>query len=295
MITLIESYAERLEAAGRSRLTITTRCRVLRHAHRVLPRGLEEACGDEITAYLARRRAPWTKATVYSHLHGFYSTAVKLGWLSLDPTANVDRPQAGDRLPNPVSDAEVQAAIERSDPLWRLVVLLASYEGLRCAECALIERDDITEQHVHVCCGKGGRGRFVPTHPLVWDAVRDQPPGTLIHRGGQPLSPARLSSLQRRHWTSIGLDSDVHLHRFRHWFGTTLVDRGVGIEVVKELMGHARLETTLGYVRSSTARRAAAISTLPDLTKTAPASLNLAGAVAHSVNAQPSPVPPTQA
>jgi len=69
------------------------------------------------------------------------------------------------------------------------------------------------------------------------------------------------------------LGESVHLHRFRHWFGTTLVDRGVGIEVVKELMGHARLETTLGYVRSSTARRAAAIGALPVLTGAAPASL----------------------
>lgn len=272
--TLIDDYAERLQAAGRSPLTIATRCRVLRHADRSLPRGLYEACGDEITTYLARRRASWTKATTYSHLHGFYSTAVRLHWLDFDPTSEVDRPKAGDRLPNPVSDEEVTVALQRSPDLpWRLAVLLGAYEGLRCGEMARIEREDITRQHVHVRCGKGGKDRFVPTHELVWDAVQHRPGGRLVLNNGRHLSPGHLSQLQRRHWSAIGLNNAVHLHRFRHWFGTTLVDRGVGIEVVKELMGHARLETTLGYVRSSTVRRAAAISALPVLTQEgAPAS-----------------------
>lgn len=268
MTTLIEDYAERLKAAGRSPLTVSTRCRVLRHADRWLPQGLYEACGDEITAYLARRRAAWTKATTYSHLHGFYSTAVRLGWLDFDPTTEVDRPRAGDRLPNPVSDDELATALLRSPDLpWQLAVLLGAYEGLRCGEMTRIEREDITRQHVHVRCGKGGKDRFVPTHELVWDAVKDREPGPLVLHRGRQLSPGHLSQLQQRHWRSIGLSASVHLHRFRHWFGTTLVDRGVGIEVVKDLMGHARLETTLGYVRSSTARRAAAISALPVLTQ----------------------------
>lgn len=272
--TLIEDYAERLRAAGRSPLTISTRCRVLRHANRTLPHGLDEACGNEITTYLARCRASWTKSTNYSHLNGFFTTAVRLRWLDFNPMTEVDRPKAGDRLPNPVSDDEVRIAIDRSADLpWRMVVLLAAYEGLRCGEAARIEREDITEQHVHVRCGKGGKDRFIPTHHLVWQTVKDRPGGRLVLRNGRPLSPGHLSQLQRRHWHEIGLSAAVHIHRFRHWFGTTLVDRGVGIEVVKELMGHARLETTLGYVRSSTARRAAAIGTLPVLTQEgAPAS-----------------------
>ena len=274
MTTLIEDYAERLRAAGRSPLTISTRCRVLRHADRTLPQGLYEACGDEITTYLARRRAAWSKATTYSHLNGFFTTALRLNWLTFNPMVDVDRPKAGGRLPNPVSDDEVTAALERSPDLpWRLAVLLAAYEGLRCGEIARIERDDITRQHVHVRCGKGGKDRFVPTHELVWDAVKDRQPGRLVLRHGRPLSPGHLSQLQRRHWDAIGLSLAVHIHRFRHWFGTTLVDKGVGIEVVQQLMGHSNIATTLGYVQVSTARRAAAISVLPVLTGSGPASL----------------------
>lgn len=266
--TLIDDYAERLQAAGRSPLTIATRCRVLRHVDRNLPHGLYKACGDEITTYLAHRRAAWTKSTNYAHLNGFFSTAVRLRWLDFNPMTEVDRPKPGNRLPNPLSDEEVTIALQRSPDLpWRLAILLGAYEGLRCGEMARIERDDITRHHVHVRCGKGGKDRFVPTHELVWDAVRNRPGGRLVLNKGRHLSPGHLSQLQRRHWSSIGLNDAVHLHRFRHWFGTTLVDQGVGIEVVKELMGHTNIETTLGYVRSSTARRAAAISALPVLTQ----------------------------
>ena len=41
--------------------------------------------------------------------------------------------------------------------------------------------------------------------------------------------------------------SNVHLHRFRRWFGTSMADKGVDIRDLKELMGHSKLDTTNEY------------------------------------------------
>ena len=41
--------------------------------------------------------------------------------------------------------------------------------------------------------------------------------------------------------------SNVHLHRFRKWFGTYMVNRGVPIQDLKEMMGHSKLDTTNNY------------------------------------------------
>lgn len=264
MSDLIEAYIERLRAAGQSDATIYTRTRCLHHAADRLPGGLDGASDDDIVAFLASKKALWTKNTYYSSLRGYYRTMVKAGRLPSDPMADLDRPKSGHHLPNPVSDDELRIALDRCPVQpWRSAVILAAYAGLRCAELVKLRRVDITRERVHVIQGKGGKDRHIPTHPLVWE-LREQV-GTehlVTNRAGRPMKPNGLSCNQRPMWERIGLD-DVHLHRFRHWFGTALVDQEVGIDVVCELMGHASVATTQGYVRVSAIRKAAAIRTLP--------------------------------
>jgi integrase/recombinase XerD len=266
MTPLIEDYAQRLRAAGRSRYTINIRCRVLRRIHTLLPHGLDGASGDEITAVLATCQTRATGATYDGHLRGYYSTMVAAGHLAYDPMTAVKRPKPGDRTPNPVTDAELVIALDRSpDQPWRLATMLGAYQGMRCGEITRVDREDFTAERVRVD-GKGGKIRYVPTHPLVWEHVSPLPTGPVI-RGvlGGRVTPEHLTASQSCHWRSIGLPN-VHLHRLRHWFGTTLVDQGVGIEVVCELMGHASVATTQGYVRVAQRHRAAAILHLPIMT-----------------------------
>jgi site-specific recombinase XerD len=266
MSDLIEVYAKRLKAVGRSPYTISTRCRVLRHAHRLMPRGLDKAHPDDIVEYLARLdEGTWTQTTIYSHLHGYYKTMVMAGRLPVDPTVHVGRPKSGPRIPTPVEDWELAVAIDRSpDQPWRTAAILGAYAGLRCCELCVLDRDDVTKDHVHVQRGKGGEGRYVPTHPIVWDLVNGRPSGPLITtKTGQPIRPEHLSSAQRVHWGRIGLGSRVKMHGFRHWFGTTMAENGIGIEVICQLMGHKSIEQTRCYIRVSAARRNAAMAALP--------------------------------
>lgn len=310
MSDLIEVYAKRLKAAGRSAKSIETRSRVLRHAHRWLianmepdpenssekSKGLDQANGDDISNYLARqpefaprprpageddRLAPWSQATMYTHLRGYYKAMVKAGRLTKDPTDYIDRPASGDCLPDPVEDWQLIAAIDRSPDPWRTSVIIAAYAGLRCCELVALDRADVTKTHVHVTRGKGGKGRYVPTHPKVWDLVKDRPPGLLIvSKTGRPIDPQVLSSQQHAHWCSLDMP-DVHMHRFRHWFGTTLADNEVGIEVIQEMMGHASIMTTRGYLRVSVKRKEAAMAALPSLGGNVLAALHAVGVSEH--------------
>lgn len=264
MTDLLDAYTERLRAAGRSTETIGARCRALRRIDRDLPEGLNGACGDEIAAILAACRKPWTRSTYFSHLNNYYTTMLDVGKIDFNPMTTVARPKPGDSTPHPVTDGELTAALDNSpDDPWRAAILLCAYEGLRCGEAARLLRSDVTEDSVHVRNGKGGKSRFIPTHPVVWSYVQTLPQGPIVRdKSGAHVTAGWLTRAQGRHWRSIGLP-DIHWHKFRHWFATTLCDQGVGLEVVSQLMGHASVATTMGYLKVAQRRHAAAIRFLP--------------------------------
>jgi integrase/recombinase XerC len=264
---LLNTYERRMRGAGRSKDTIASRLRALRTMGKQLPDGLLAAGPDDFIDLLGSKRAAWTRSTYDSALRSFFAEMVQSGRLPTNPMLAVAKPKPGDSTPHPVTDDELAQAIALSpEQPWRFAVLLCAYEGLRCGEAARLLRSDVTEDSVYVCLGKGGKSRYVPTHSAVWAAVKDLPPGQvltgLVGQDGGGVTPQRLTVASTRHWAKVGLPQ-IHLHRLRHWFGTKLVDSGVGIEVVSQLMGHASVSTTQGYCRVAPSRRAAAVAMLP--------------------------------
>lgn len=264
---LIEKHLKELDTSGFSGRTIYDRRRLLVRVTEALPWGIGEASSDELADWFAGRQ--WsrsTRSTYWMHLTSFYDWAVANDELSLNPLARLKRPKTPRHVPDPVTDLELQQAVERSpEQPWRMATMLAAYAGLRCCELAVIERADISEDTVHIRRGKGEKPRMVDTSPILWEYVRDRPPGPLV-RGvrGRPILGRTITQEQHEHWSAIGMAS-VHLHRFRHWFATSLLRLGVDIRTVQELMGHASLATTQAYTLVVSATRRAAVRLLPSL------------------------------
>lgn len=271
---LVAAYLTHLRAAGYSRRTIADRGRFLSQMDAGLPRGLAGATVAELTALMARRRwAAWTRFTYHEHLATFYRWALAAEMLPADPTSKMTRPRTPGVVPHPVTDAELEHALDRSTPRWphkyppdqrwRLAILLSAYAGLRVADILALRREDITEARIRIEHGKGDRAAEQPTHPMVWAAVESLPSGLVIPAwSGWP--SGRLSAQARRHFDNIGMPK-VHLHRFRHWYATTLLTSGADIRVVQTLMRHKSLATTAGYLQVADARRVAAVNLLPPM------------------------------
>jgi site-specific recombinase XerD len=64
---------------------------------------------------------------------------------------------------------------------------------------------------------------------------------------------------------SAGVIKDVHVHTLRHTFATHLLEDGLDIITVKELMGHARIQTTMGYLHVARSNPQRAFSPLDTL------------------------------
>ena len=264
LITLHVTY---LEAEGMARSTIDARRRVCGAVDRALPYGLCNASTDELAAYFARPGwKQWTRATYFGHVAGLYrwATAGLDPYLTLDPMAPLRRPRTPRGVPHPVTTDELRRVFAHVRPFWRRVILLAAYAGLRRAEIVSLRREDVTSERVRVIDGKGGRDGYVPMHPFIWENVAGAPGGLLVigERLGRPIAPGRLSLMARKFFDSIGLP-DVTLHDFRHWYGTELLRAGADLRTVQECLRHDSLSSTAIYTQVDSARRVAAIASLP--------------------------------
>lgn len=259
----IDAHQVHLRAIGRSTRTIGERMIVLRRADRDLPQGLIRASTAELEQWLASFNG-WTLCTYSMHLRGFFrwATAGTDPWLDWDPIGDLPVPKRPRRVPNPVSDAELVAAYAGSDGQWRLVVLLATLAGLRASEITRLRREDVTPAAL-IVRGKGDRDGVVPTHPLVWAAVRGMPAGPLICTpSGRPATGRWLSAKARAHFDQLGLDR-VTLHRFRSWFGTGAQRVQGDLRVTQELMRHAHPTTTAPYAAVLDVRLSQTVAALP--------------------------------
>lgn len=169
----------------------------------------------------------------------------------------------------PMADVEQLLAVT-GDVRYRAAILLAAESGLRCGELRALRWEDIDQIGKSMVISRAfdikNRGR-APKHgkvrtgymtQRVFDAIRWLP-----QRGETLLtklsSPAPLS-----YWAVRDALGDTYdragvarppsiWHCLRHTFGTELADRGVPVHQIKELMGHARIETTLQYMHTNRA------------------------------------------
>lgn len=262
---LIHAHLTWLQAAGRAANTINDRARLLRHANQHLPHGLDYASEDEIVHYLARPDwSDWTRYTYRQHISGYYVWAVRRGHLTLDPTADLPKPKQGPAVPQPCTNDELAVALTAPAPYGR-AMWLAAYAGLRCHEIVAARRAHITGRQLRVT-GKGGRVRLVPIGPMLWDEISQEPDLLL----GVDWTPHKLTKRQRDAWRAVGLPVSMHLHRGRHWFATSLLEQGVDVRVVQQLMGHSSLSTTEGYLAVTDVRTRDAVTRLPRVSEPVP-------------------------
>lgn len=270
MNTWIARHVAHMRSAGLAADTIEDRQLVLGRLDRELPMGLIEATVEELEDWLAGPSTPcshWcnqTKATYYGHLTGFYRWAAdphRYPHLSHDPSMSLTRPKVPPGVPRPVTDEQLATILDRIAGRWRIYCLLAAYAGLRSCEIALIRREHITEADLRTR-GKGGKLALLPTHPIIWHAVKDLPSGKIAVRdSGLKVTARWVSGRTAYHLRSIGVPTS--LHPLRHWFATSALSNGADLRTVQELMRHASPATTAIYTQITNEQRRLAVQALP--------------------------------
>jgi integrase/recombinase XerD len=186
-VTQIETFLEMLVAErGAARNTVEAYRRDLGNFAKFVQRdgaGLETASSDHIRAYLADQEAagmsPRTAARRLSAMRQFFRFLFAEGFRADDPSAAIDSPRQTRSLPKFLTEAEVDALLERAHVRTgpeglRLAALLEILyaSGLRVSELvslpiAAVRRDP----RAIIVQGKGGRERLVPLNDTARRAI----------------------------------------------------------------------------------------------------------------------------
>lgn len=157
----------------------------------------------------------------------------------------------------------------------RAVAMVMYGAGLRVSEACALEVSDIDAPRmvIHVRHGKGDRPRDVPLSPRLLAALREywrleRPPAPylFIAQGSRrPLGQQSVSRAIAVARVDAGIKRHVTSHMLRHSFATHLLEAGTDVRVIQQVLGHADLGTTAGYLRVTQATMAKITSPLDRL------------------------------
>lgn len=165
-------------------------------------------------------------------------------------------------LPHPIPDDDLVTFFRVIDSLRnRLIFLLMLRCGLRVSETVALKWDAINwdQGTLRIDDGKGAVDRIVYFSPDVETAMQQwrrlQPPqGTYLFpsrhkkKAGAPLDRKSINDLMNSYIKQANLPH-YSPHCLRHTFATQMLNAGVTLEVLKELMGHQHLDMTLRYAK----------------------------------------------
>lgn len=151
------------------------------------------------------------------------------------------------------------ALVERSKARMCLQRIYAC--GLRLTEGTQLQVADSDAQRrlVRVRQGKAGKDRYVPladrTLELLrayWQGTRPRPWLFPAHDQQTPLPATTLQKTFTLVVRQRGLAKDASIHTLRHSYATQLLERGVSLRVIQELLGHNSPKPPARYTHLTT-------------------------------------------
>ena len=237
---------------------------------------LDNLTKDDIRNYLyhikIQQKSSSSKlAQAYSAIKFLYRQTLKMP-VSL---SGLRGPKRNYRLPVVLSKDEVKQLLEGVVNFKHKVMLMTTYSaGLQVSETAHLKVSDIDSKRkqIRVYQGKGKKDRYtLLSEALVLELRRYWQ----MHRPHIWLFPGRdqnkaidVSTIQcafKQAKIKAQINKPATVHTLRHSFATHLLEQGVGIFTIQQLLGHSNIRTTMIYLHVQQRQQPAIISPLDDI------------------------------
>jgi integrase/recombinase XerD len=215
---------------------------------------------DDLKLYLAnlisdRKLSPASVALVRSSLLFAYNQIMNKA------ISGIKTPKIQRKNPIILTKEEIKLMINKSlNDKSRLLIQVLYSSGLRVSECLNLALEDIefSQGICNVRQGKGNKDRITVISKGLLDTLRTYLESNKIasgmifrNRSGGRLTERNVQKIVAATAKRAGITKKVTPHKLRHSFATHLMESGVSIRVIQELLGHSNLQTTQIYTHVS--------------------------------------------
>ena len=170
-------------------------------------------------------------------------------------------PKKESKLPSVLSQAEVMNILGAVRNIKHFVILALLYSsGLRVGELIDLKLEDLDFDRfqIHIRKGKGKKDRYVGMSkhlaPVIKRYIYEYRPETYLLNGQHALryTASSVRKIVQKAVRQTGIRKRVTPHTLRHSYATHMLEGGVDIRHIQELLGHNKPETTMIYTHVTT-------------------------------------------
>ena len=209
-------------------------------------------------------------------LRTLYKWLRKEGVVKSNPMAKIQGPKNEKRLPVFAKESELDSTKLSEmynndfDGIRDSLILELFYQtGIRLNELINLKETDVNEQHIKVL-GKRNKERLIPVSTTLFHQIQDflkekrkvvgETKFLIVLKNGNKLYPTFVYRKINAYLSQATNLDKKSPHVLRHTFATHMLNRGSGLETLKDLLGHANLAATQVYTHNSFAQLTAIYS-----------------------------------
>lgn len=209
-----------------------------------------------------------SQARLIAGIRSFFKFLRLEGYIENDPSALIESPRLGRKLPDVLTVEEIDAMIaalpgdKAETPRNHAIIETLYGSGLRVSELVDLRMSRLSLDDGYVMVeGKGEKQRVVPLSPVSIELIREYLPiraegpvkreGSdilFLNRRGAPLTRVMVFYIIRDLAAAAGITKKVSPHTLRHSFATHLLEGGANLRAIQEMLGHESIATTEIYL-----------------------------------------------
>ncbi|MCR4422576.1 MAG: site-specific integrase [Exilispira sp.] len=205
-------------------------------------------------AYLVNtlKKSSSTVNVAYSALKFYYKNVINFSFFDI-----IKRPKRSKKLPEALSQSEVKKIIDITKNLKHKAILTLAYSsGLRVSEVVKLKFTDLDfeKSTIFIRNSKGKKDRITifskKAQTVISEFIKEYRPTYWLFEGWSSSRHLSIRSAQKifeKAKFMASINKDVSIHCLRHSFATHLLENGVDIKYIQELLGHSSVKTTEIY------------------------------------------------